>query len=70
LQFESDGSPIKVRKVRQAPLISEKRRAKQLEQLECRHRADLAQILPRDRATYIIGCLGEDSQNSATDAHP
>jgi hypothetical protein len=70
LQFESDGSPIKVRKVRQAPLISEKRRAKQLEQLECRHRADLAQILPRDRATYIIGCLGEDSQNSATDTHP
>ena len=47
-------------------LVNEKRRAKQIEQLECRHKAEAAKILPRDRTAYIIGCLEkEDSQNAA-----
>jgi hypothetical protein len=68
LQFEPDGSPITVRRLRQSPLVSEKRRAKQIGQLECRHRADVAKVLPRDRAAYIIGCLAEDSPKPAADA--
>src|SRR5258708_3714964 len=61
LQFEPDGSPITVRRLVQSPLISEKRRARRTEQLECRHKADVAKVLPRDRTAYIIGCLAEDS---------
>jgi hypothetical protein len=57
LQFESDGSPITVRKIREEPLTAEKRRTKQAEQLECRQKADAAKILPRDRTAYLIGCL-------------
>ena len=60
LQFESDGSPITVRRLRLSPLVSEKRRAKQIGQLECRHRAEVAKVLPRDRTAYIIGCLAEE----------
>jgi hypothetical protein len=60
LQFESDGSPITVRRLRQSPLVPEKRRARQIGQLECRHKADVAKILPRDRTAYIIGCLAEE----------
>jgi hypothetical protein len=59
LQFESDGLPITVRRIRQSPPTAEKRRAKQMEQLECRHKADVAKVLPRDRTAYIIACLGE-----------
>jgi hypothetical protein len=40
----------------------ESRRAKQVEQLECRHKAELAKILPGDRTAYIIGCLEAGSQ--------
>lgn len=58
LQFESDGLPITVRRIRQSPPLAEKRRAKQMEQLECRHKADVAKVLPRDRTAYIIACLG------------
>jgi hypothetical protein len=68
LQFESDSSPITARKLVQSPLISERRRAKRTEQLECRHMADVAKVLPRDRTAYIIGCLAEDSQKPTTDA--
>jgi hypothetical protein len=68
LRFESDGSPTKVRRIVRSPLANEKRRAKQIEQLECRQKADAAKILPRDRTAYIIGCLEEeDSQKPATD---
>jgi hypothetical protein len=62
LQFESDGSPITVRRIRRTALPTERRRAKQIEQLQCRHKADVAKVLPRDRTAYIIGCLEEDSQ--------
>jgi hypothetical protein len=68
LQFESDGSPTTVRRIVRSPLVNEKRRTKQIEQLECRHKADAAKILPRDRTAYIIGCLEkEDDQKPATD---
>lgn len=36
-----------------------KRRAEQLKLLECNHRADVAKILPRDRAAHIQHCLDE-----------
>jgi hypothetical protein len=65
LQFESDGSPMNVRRVRQYSLSSVKRRAKQNEQLECRHKADIARVLPRDRTPFILGCLAENSENPA-----
>jgi hypothetical protein len=66
LQFESDGSPTTVRRIVRSALADEKRRTKQIEQLECRHKAEAAKILPRDRTAYIIGCLEEDSQKPAT----
>jgi hypothetical protein len=66
VQFESDGSPTRVRRIVRSALVDEKRRTKQIEQLECRHKADAANILPRDRTAYIIGCLEEDSQKPAT----
>jgi len=66
LQFESDGSPIKVMRLRESPVPTEKRRAKQIEQFGCRLKADEAKILPRDRTAYIIQCLGEDTQDPMT----
>jgi hypothetical protein len=62
LQFETDGSPIRVMRVRESPVPTERRKAMQIEQFECRLKADAAKILPRDRTAYIIGCLGEDSR--------
>ena len=67
VQFESDGSPTTIRRIVRSALVDEKRRTKQIEQLECRQKADAAKILPRDRTAYIIGCLEEDSQKPATD---
>jgi hypothetical protein len=62
LQFESDGSPITLRKIRQSPLTEEKRRARQVEQLECRRKADIAKVLPRDWTAFVIRCLADDGQ--------
>src|SRR5258708_20687907 len=56
-----------VRTIRQAPLTGENRRARQMERLECRNKADEAKILPRDLAPYIIRCLAGDSQKPADD---
>jgi hypothetical protein len=68
VQFESDGTPTTVRRIVRSALVNEKRRTKQIEQLECRQKAEAAKILPRDRTAYIIGCLEqEDSQKPATD---
>jgi hypothetical protein len=68
VQFESDGTPTTVRRIVRSALVNEKRRSKQIEQLECRQKAEAAKILPRDRTAYIIGCLErEDSQKRATD---
>jgi hypothetical protein len=57
-----------VRKIRQAPLVAEKRRAKQVEQRECRHRAAAAMVLPRDWTDYMLRCLGAGDQKPATSA--
>jgi hypothetical protein len=38
---------------------AEKRRAEQLKQLDCAHKADAAKVLPRDRIGIIQHCLDE-----------
>ena len=67
MQFESDGSPMMVRKLRQSALPSEARRANQIAQVECRLKAEAAKILPRDRTDYIIRCLAEEGQKPVDD---
>ena len=36
---------------------AEKRRAEQLRQRDCAHKADADKVLPRDRTSYLIRCL-------------
>ncbi len=60
LSFESDGSPMTMRKLRQSSLPSERKKARMIAQLECRLKARAAQILPRDTTAYVLRCLGED----------
>ncbi|MCA6122155.1 hypothetical protein J6500_09675 [Bradyrhizobium sp. WSM 1704] len=67
LNFESDGSPMTLRKLRQAALPTDRQRARQIAQLECRLKARAAQILPRDTAAFVIRCLGEDGGKPAGD---
>ena len=38
---------------------AEKRRAEQIRQRECAHKADEAKVLPRDRTAHITRCLAE-----------
>ncbi len=59
LRFESDGSPIILRRVRQYSLAAKKPRARQSEQIECRYRAAIARVPPRDRTDYILQCLAQ-----------
>jgi hypothetical protein len=68
LQFESDGSPMTVRRIREAPLPPERRRAKENAELECRHQAAAANVLPRDRTAYMLRCLEQNSPKPATAA--
>jgi hypothetical protein len=63
LQFESDGSPITLRRIRQTPLSAEKRSPRQIERRECRNKADAAKVLPRDWTAYMLRCLAENSQD-------
>ena len=63
LQFESDGTPMTVRRVRQSPLKPEKS-ARQIEQLECRRKADVAKVLPRDWTAFVIRCLAEEDRQT------
>ena len=62
-QFESDGSPIKVRTIRVADRAAEEQRTKVLaahiEQLKCRQLAIVQGILPRDRTAFILQCMEE-----------
>ena len=62
-QFESDGSPIKVRTIRVADRAVEEQRTKVLaahiEQLKCRQLAIVQGILPRDRTAFILQCMEE-----------
>ena len=70
LQFESDGSPMIMRRVRQYSLAAKKPRAKQSEQIECRYRAAVARVPPRDRTDYILQCLAQLGEKSPTPAQP
>ena len=45
---------------------AEKRRAEQIRQRECAHKADEAKVLPRDRIAYITRCLADDVQTQTT----
>jgi hypothetical protein len=67
LEFVSDGAPIKMTRLRQAPLTEKKRRTKQVEQLECRYKADIDKVLRRDLTPYMIRCLAESSPETTTD---
>jgi len=40
---------------------AEKRRAEQLKQLECSHKADVAKVIPRERTTFLLQCLEADA---------
>lgn len=46
---------------------AEQRRAEQIRQMECRHRIDVAKVLPRDRTAAINQCL-EDGPHPTTAA--
>ena len=70
LQFESDGSPMIMRRVRQYSLAAKKPRARQSEQIECRYRAAVARVLPRDQTDYILQCLAQLGEKSPASAHP
>ena len=49
---------------------AEKRRAEQIKQRECAHKADEAKVIPRDRTAFLINCLsGDGSGPAAADAH-
>ncbi|MBR0697047.1 hypothetical protein JQ553_27935 [Bradyrhizobium lablabi] len=67
LNFESDGSPMTLRRLRQTSLPSENRKARLMAQLECRLKARAARILPRDTPAFVIRCLGEDDDKPAAD---
>jgi hypothetical protein len=57
LQFETDGQPATLQKITREPLESVRRRARLRALKACRIKAADAQILPRDKAAYIIQCL-------------
>ena len=46
---------------------AEKRRAEQIKQMQCRHRVDVAKVLPRDRTAAINRCM-ENGPNPTTAA--
>jgi hypothetical protein len=46
---------------------AQKRRAEQIKQLECRHKTEVAKVLPRDQAAAITRCM-EDSPSPTTAA--
>lgn len=62
LQF--DGVPETVYRIKRQSLVEAKRRARQARQLECRRKADVAKILPRDLTEFLLGCLAEVEKTS------
>lgn len=46
-------------------VAAEKRRAEQLKQLDCSHKADAAKVLPRDRIVFLQQCLSEHSETAS-----
>ena len=69
VQFETDGSPMTVRRIRRTPLATERRRVMQNERRECFKKADAANVLRRDLTAYMIGCLEDHSQTPAPDSN-
>lgn len=63
LQFESDGSPIRVKMIRTVDPAAEEGRtrllAAHIEQLKCQQMAITQGILPRDRTAFILQCMEE-----------
>jgi hypothetical protein len=70
LQFESDGSPIRVHMISvsnptagapdpAANAARAKALAAHIEQLKCRQMADAQGVLPRDRTDFILRCMEE-----------
>lgn len=47
-----------------------KRRAEQIKQMQCAHKADVAKVLPRDRPAFLTACLAEEPPNPGTAAAP
>jgi hypothetical protein len=47
---------------------AEKRRAEQIRQRECAHKAEEAKVLPRDRTAHITQCLAESEQKQVSAA--
>lgn len=48
---------------------AEKRRAEQIRQRDCAHKADEAKVLPRDRLAHITKCLDEAQNPTTASAH-
>jgi hypothetical protein len=68
LQF--DGVPETVYRIRRQSLAEAKRRARQARQLECRRKAEIAKILPRDLTDYLLECLAEVDHTVMTNDYP
>ena len=62
-QFESDGSPANVMRIREADVAAEEARAKviatHMVRRKCLQKAIDKGVLPRDRTAFIIQCMGE-----------
>jgi hypothetical protein len=41
---------------------AQKRRAEQIRQLNCSHKADVEKVLPRERTTFLVHCLDTAEQ--------
>jgi hypothetical protein len=67
LQFQADGQPATVQKITREPLESVRRRARLRALKACRGKATDAQILPRDKAAYIIQCLEQGGVSPLSD---
>jgi hypothetical protein len=44
---------------------AEKRRAEQIKQRECAKKAEMANVLPRERTTFLLQCMDPDAQKDA-----
>ena len=40
---------------------AEKRRAEQIRQLDCAHKADVEKVMPRERTAFLLQCLEADA---------
>jgi len=42
---------------------AEKRRAEQIRQQDCAHKADVEKVMPRERTAFLLQCLEADAAN-------